>query len=60
MLKENLPTHRLAGNNLCAHIPEQQLATGPAFPKASKFVPGSLELTWVAIWGLENGKIDVS
>lgn len=60
MQKKDLATHRLLKNHLCAHDREPALATGPALPNPSKFVPGSPPLTWVAIWGLENGKIDVS
>lgn len=44
---------------LCIH-PRITTCQRAGFAKPSKFVPGSPELTWVAIWGLENGKIDVS
>ena len=67
------PVHRflvsVPKSNTCPPNPrEQYLCIHPhiatcqraAFAKPSKFVPGSLELTWVAIWGLEHGKIDVS
>lgn len=58
--KKRMHALQTPGNNVCASHPSITACQRAGFAKPSKFVPGSPELTWVAIWGLENGKIDVS